>query len=94
MNKKTLKQLGTLHDIVIQLHNEYVDLHYEDEALQKLKLVKKIAKCLEEQKRGKLKTSLDYSYMADFLIMNADVLSYSDLHKGIMAIVLSRPTKS
>lgn len=90
MNKKTLKQLGTLHEMIIQAHNDWVSLHYEEQALLKLQLLKKVAKQLEEQKRGKLKSSLNYSLMAAYLIANASISPYSDLHKGIMDIVLAK----
>lgn len=90
MNINTLKQLGTLHEMIIQAHNNWVSVHYEEQALLKLQLLKKVAKNLEEQKRGKLKSQVPYEKMADFLIEHAYKLSYMELHKKIMSIALTQ----
>ena len=87
MTKSTLKRLGQLWKIKCTIRNLQVDEPQEEEWHQKHKLVTHVKKQLEEQKRGFLKSKVNYSLIADFIIESWDTQSYQALHLGIKDIV-------
>jgi septal ring factor EnvC (AmiA/AmiB activator) len=77
MNKMILQQLGDLTDVVQQLHNIWVDSNYDNkEVIKKINLLNKVKKQLENQKRGTLKSKVNYSRMAHYLIVRSTKTNY------------------
>ncbi|MBT4384127.1 hypothetical protein HOD30_00070 [Candidatus Peregrinibacteria bacterium] len=91
MNKPTLKRLGQLWRIQEELHNLWVQKNYDNETAHKIKLVTKVKKNLEEQKRGFMSKRVSYSKIADFIILHYEELGAQALHDGIVALVIARP---
>ena len=90
MNKKTLVQLGSLCQAIDEVFNEWIKSGYSDDAIQqKLKLLKKVKKQLEEQKRGKLKSRIDYSDMADYVLERYRA-SYTEIYAGLAKYIINK----
>lgn len=87
MNKRDLKRLGSLWKLENKLYNDWVDAGYTEELKDKIEVVRKVKKQLEEQKRGFLKTKIPYAQMADFIVDNIS-LSTLELKKGLMDLFL------
>ena len=87
MNKRDLKRLGKLWEIESGIYGSCKVLC--GDSLNKYKLVHKIKKQLEEQKRGFLKSKIPYGAMADFIIENIERMNYGNLLKGITHIALN-----
>ena len=87
MNKSTLKQLGQLHEIKRILHNQAVDSSFQGDPVQKLNLVVKVAKQLEEQKRGFSKSKINYAEMANTIIKHYAEVDYLTLMKLITKVM-------
>ena len=83
MKKEILKKLGALQNLKMELHNKWVDNKYDEETRNKIELVVKISKCLEEKERGKLKSNVDYAKMAEYLLDKALILTNEELRLGI-----------
>lgn len=87
MSKLVLKRIGKLCKAIDIVFDEWVKSHYtSQEAQMKLVLLKKVKKQLEEQKRGFLKSKVNYSAMAEYLGENYQK-SYSELQKKITKLI-------
>jgi len=90
MNKKTLKTLGALNRTLETTFNAWIKSHYADKEIElKLNLFKKIMKCLEEQKRGFMKSKINYQGMADYINENADK-PFTEIQAEVTKIALTK----
>ena len=91
MNKKTLILLWKLNSLYESIWNEWVltkkDSFEFDECVNKMKLVNKIKKNIEEQERGFLKSKIKYSKWWEYLLENIQN-EYSKVHNGISGVLL------
>lgn len=88
MNKRTLVRLGKLWKIETKIYNSCKSVALVGDSLDKYKLVRKIKKQLEEQKRGFLKSDIPYGEMADSIIKNIEDMNYDSLLKEITHIAI------
>jgi hypothetical protein len=88
MDKENLSRVGKLWRIESKIYNSCQAVALFGDSLNKYKLVCKIKKQLEEQKRGLLKSDIPYGEMADFIIENIDHMKYDTLLKEITHIAL------
>jgi len=94
MNKATLKKLGGLCKAIDVVFEEWVVSKYQSQEAQlKLTLLKKIKKQLEEQKRGFIKSRIDYSAIADYLIENYATMPYGTLLEGVSKLTYKKTNK-
>lgn len=91
MNKKTLILLWKLNSLYESIWNEWVltkkDSFEFGECVNKMKLVNKIKKNIEEQERGFLKSKIKYSKWWEYLLENIQN-EYSKVHNGISSVLL------
>lgn len=67
-----------------------MDKGYDDDTAHKIKLVTKVKKQLEEQKRGFVSKRVPYSKMADFIIQNYREMSGKALHEGVTELIVRK----
>lgn len=91
MTKKTLKLIWDLNNLYSTFWSEWTktkSCSYEFYNLSnKLKLIKKVTKNIEEKERWFLKSSVNYTAWWKFILSNSD-LEFDDLSKKVSELML------
>lgn len=93
MNKKTLTTIGQMICTLELLWNELVETQGNEEVQAKYTLGKKISKNLEEQARGKLKSSVNYENMCNEFLRTYENTPYKKLLSNVTEVSVALKTR-